>query len=180
MSSDPKEEEAGRVSGQLSGSFLDYPHVDPERRLGYYQLRGYTPEKIQSLLNQAITGEMGALEGERNRAVGRTTDLNVARGMSLGVNDPYKYARRAATGVYESFNPRFSALNVARARSPLDSISTMLNINQQNLRPFLALLELMQGNVGNRAGNVGASAGLGALNTAITGLEAATGGKGFT
>lgn len=166
MGRDPQEEEAGRFSGLLSGSLYDHPHIDPALRLSAYQLRGYTPEKIRSLLEQSTSAGERALTGTMRRRAGAAGSLGAARGRALGLSNPYAFSRLAENDVAESFADEFGRLNVERAQAPLRAIDTQLNINQQNLRPYLALLQMLGGNVGNRAGNVGTSLASGVLSGA--------------
>lgn len=152
---DPQEEAASRVGGLLSGSFYDYPHIPPELRLSAYQLRGYNPNRIEGMLNKSIAQAGNILSGQRNLALTQAGNQGLAQARALNLQNPYAFQRVAQNDVYGRYANAFGNLALERGKTPLQAIQTQLGINQANLSPFLSMLQLMQGNVGQRATSVG-------------------------
>jgi len=162
MGKDAQEEEAGRYSGLISG-ILNGTNKDPNLQLGNYQLRGYTPQRIEGMLNKGIDAAGVNLSGDRNRAISQGAGLATNQGRALNLSNPYALGRVATNDIYGKYAGGFGDLAKQRADNPYKAIMAQLGINEANFGPIAKLLGLQGGNVGNRAGSPGAAIGGGLL-----------------
>lgn len=88
----------------------------------------------------------GILLGGRNRSLSQAGGLNTARGLSLGVTNPFSLARRAEAGVYDSFAGALSG----NAGSNIDrAFGQLFQSKNAKFGRLAQLLGLQSGNIGN-------------------------------